>query len=60
MKKIILFYFLILATTALAQVGIGTAEPVAQLDIVELDKDSPRNIDGILIPPLKKFHPKIL
>ncbi|MGW1455390.1 hypothetical protein ACWBC2_10420 [Salegentibacter agarivorans] len=55
MKKIILFYFLILATTAFSQVGIGTTEPGAQLDIVASDKDSPSNIDGILIPRLKKF-----
>ncbi|MBZ9630602.1 hypothetical protein LB465_07400 [Salegentibacter sp. LM13S] len=55
MKKIILFYFLILATTAFSQVGIGTTEPGAQLDIVASDKDSPANIDGILIPRIKKF-----
>ncbi|WP_286761421.1 hypothetical protein [Salegentibacter sp. UBA1130] len=55
MKKIILFYFLILATTAFSQVGIGTTEPGAQLDIVASDKGSPSSIDGILIPRLKKF-----
>lgn len=55
MKRFILYYFLILAIPAAAQVGIGTTEPAAQLDIVASDKDNPGKIDGILIPRLKKF-----
>lgn len=55
MKKFVLLYFLILCFPAISQVGIGTTEPGAQLDIVATDKDNPAKIDGILIPRIKKF-----
>jgi len=55
MKKIILFYFLLFAIPVISQVGIGTTEPGAQLDIVATDVNNPAKIDGILIPRIKKF-----
>ena len=38
-----------------AQVGIGTSEPKAQLDIVATSTADPASIDGILIPRIMKF-----
>lgn len=38
-----------------AQVGIGTSEPKAQLDIKATSTIEPANIDGILIPRIDKF-----
>lgn len=38
-----------------AQVGIGTASPQAQLDIVANSPDNPSIIDGLLIPRINKF-----
>jgi len=38
-----------------SQVGIGTTEPGAQLDIVATNKENPASIDGILIPRISKF-----
>jgi len=38
-----------------AQVGIGTSEPKAQLDIVATNTADPASIDGILIPRIAKF-----
>jgi len=55
MKKIILYYFLLFAIPVISQVGIGTTEPGAQLDIVATDINNPDKIDGILIPRIKKF-----
>lgn len=52
------FYILILSFLCLAsyaQVGIGTSNPKAQLDIIATNKDDPSNFDGILIPRIEKF-----
>ncbi|MCB7480861.1 hypothetical protein [Christiangramia sediminis] len=52
------FYTLILSLlcfTSYAQVGIGTSDPKAQLDIIATDKENPANFDGILIPRIEKF-----
>ena len=38
-----------------AQVGIGTASPKAQLDIISNSPGNPEVIDGILIPRIDKF-----
>lgn len=55
MKYFYTFIFLSLYFSGFAQVGIGTSDPKAQLDIVATDKENPANIDGILIPRIDKF-----
>ena len=37
------------------QVGIGTSNPKAQLDVVATSQENPTEIDGILIPRVNKF-----
>ncbi len=55
-KQITLFlttFFLI--QTQIAQVGIGTTNPQAQLDVVSSNLANPTNKDGILIPRISAF-----
>ncbi|CAL67258.1 hypothetical protein [Christiangramia forsetii] len=48
----ILFHFCVFGYS---QVGIGTSDPKAQLDIIATNSDNPANIDGILVPRIEKF-----
>lgn len=56
MKKlyVIILYFVCL-NSALSQVGIGTTNPDATLDIKSSNQFSPSNTDGILIPKIDNF-----
>lgn len=54
-KKIVLFFFIIGTLNALAQVGVNTTSPNAQLDIVSSSQATPANTDGILIPRINAF-----
>jgi hypothetical protein len=45
------------AHEVLAQVGIGTTAPDAQLDIRSTNQVTPANTDGILIPKVDAFLP---
>ncbi len=53
----ILFVLFVLASyfSSFAQVGIGTSNPKAQLDIISNSPENPAVIDGILIPRVEKF-----
>jgi len=54
MKKY--FYIVLIAPMfALAQVGINTTTPAAQLDIKSSNQATPANTDGILIPKIDAF-----
>jgi len=55
MKNSIALFLSLLCIPLSAQVGIGTSNPKAQLDIVATDTGNPANIDGILIPRIEKF-----
>ncbi len=55
MRNIYAFILLLLCHLGYAQVGIGTSDPKAQLDIIATDKDNPADIDGILIPRIERF-----
>lgn len=55
MKTSIYFYLFFFPALVFAQVGIGTAEPQAQLDIVASSPDNPTVKDGLLIPRVAKF-----
>jgi len=55
MRKIYAFILFHFCFFGYSQVGIGTSDPKAQLDIIATDKDNPANIDGILIPRIEKF-----
>lgn len=55
MKKAVLYLIFLLPQLYLAQVGIGTSSPRAQLDIIADAPDNPSVIDGILIPRINKF-----
>lgn len=55
MKKLILICLLSVSTTVLAQVGINTTNPNAQLEIKSSDQANPTNTDGILIPKVDAF-----
>ena len=55
MKTFYVYFLLFFSLGLSAQVGIGNADPKAQLDISATNKDDPANIDGILIPRIDKF-----
>jgi len=56
MKKFFSLFFAGLMVFQLeAQVGIGTSQPKAQLDIVATNTEEPSPIDGILIPRVSRF-----
>jgi len=55
MKYALLFTFILSITMGYSQVGISTANPQAQLDIVAGSPENPSVIDGILIPRIEKF-----
>ena len=56
MKKIYLLVFIYVSfQPLLAQVGVNTTDPKAQLDIKASSETSPSNTDGILIPRVNAF-----
>lgn len=55
MKNIVIFLMFTLSISTYGQVGIGTENPQAQLDIIAHTPDSPGVKDGILIPRISKF-----
>jgi hypothetical protein len=55
MKIFPLICLLFVSTTVLAQVGINTTNPNAQLEIKSSDQANPANTDGILIPKVDAF-----
>jgi hypothetical protein len=56
MKKIILSYVFIISFSVLnAQVGIGTTNPNAQLEIAATSASAPTATDGLLIPRVTAF-----
>ena len=54
-NKILLLSAFALSTFTLAQVGINTTNPNAQLEIKSSDQANPANTDGILIPKVDAF-----
>jgi len=55
MKKLLLVTFLFSFQFFMAQVGINTTSPNAQLDIQSTNQAAPSNTDGILIPKIDVF-----
>ncbi|MCM4154572.1 hypothetical protein [Gramella sp. AN32] len=55
MKNLCIITTLIAINFAFAQVGIGTTDPKAQLDIIATNAANPAAIDGLLIPRIEKF-----
>jgi trimeric autotransporter adhesin len=55
MKKYCKFLFLLFSYTLMAQVGINTTDPHAQLEIKSSDQANPEATDGILIPKVDVF-----
>lgn len=55
MKLFVFFLFYSLSLYTFSQVGIGTASPHAQLEIISNSPENPAIIDGILIPRIEKF-----
>jgi hypothetical protein len=56
MKNFYAFFILwTISMSTWSQVGIGTSEPKAQLDIIATNRQNPSVIDGLLIPRLDKF-----
>ncbi len=54
-KTSFLIFFLVIVNMAIAQVGINTTVPNAQLDIRSSNQATPSNTDGILIPKVDAF-----
>lgn len=55
MKYLFSSFLILLTTTLIAQVGIGTVNPNATIDIVASNQATPTNNDGILIPRIDVF-----
>lgn len=55
MKSLFAFFLFTLSLPLYCQVGIGTENPQAQLDIIAHTPDTPEVKDGILIPRISKF-----
>ena len=55
MKNIIFILYILSGLSSFSQVGIGTSNPHAQLDIISNSPGNPSVIDGILIPRIDKF-----
>ena len=55
MKKLIFILSILSALCSFSQVGIGTSNPHAQLDIISDSPSNPSVIDGLLIPRIDKF-----
>ncbi|MEH6765362.1 MAG: tail fiber domain-containing protein [Aequorivita antarctica] len=55
MKYVLFLHVLLFTISSFSQVGIGTANPSAQLDIRSSSQTAPSNIDGILIPKINNF-----
>ena len=55
MKKLLLVTFLFSFQFFMAQVGINTTSPNAQLDIQSTNQAAPSNTDGVLIPKVDVF-----
>jgi len=55
MRTFFVYFLIFFSFSISAQVGIGNADPKAQLDISATNKEDPANIDGILIPRIDKF-----
>jgi len=55
MKKLLLVTFLFSFQFFMAQVGINTTSPNAQLDIQSTNQAAPNNTDGLLIPKIDVF-----
>lgn len=55
MKVYISFFICLFSTTVLAQVGINTTTPNAQLDVQSSNVANPANTDGILIPKVDEY-----
>lgn len=54
--KILVFFPIFLgAFSSFSQVGIGTTDPVARLDIRSSSQSAPNTMDGILIPKIDDF-----
>ena len=54
-EKIFTICFLLTCIFSMAQVGIGTTTPYAQLDVVSNTPGNPTNIDGVLVPRVSVF-----
>ncbi len=55
MHKVLGLFLFLLSITLTAQVGIGTTNPQATLDIFTVDPSNPDVTDGILIPRVDEF-----
>ncbi|MEZ4801876.1 MAG: tail fiber domain-containing protein [Gelidibacter sp.] len=55
MKTKILYFFLLTSIYATAQIGIGTTDPKAVLDIKATNQANPLSTDGMLVPKIDIF-----
>lgn len=55
MKIFPCFLLAFYSSALFSQVGIGTSNPKAQLDVVATSQENPTEFDGILIPRINKF-----